>query len=209
MRFLAKCLGFYIALCACLTGASYVLSPSCARVTTPPDVVVVLSAGWAGPGILDTGTRARLETGLDLAMNFNAVLAVTGGNVGGSTGSIAAAMADHANAQTRLLSGLVVEPHALSTLQNAQFTVPLLPEDAQVLVVTERFHALRSAASFALAGRPSPVCASPTGARSLRGGVFVPVYETAAWGLNIARGAAFGVARVFGMSARLPDWFLA
>lgn len=205
---LLRLLTAYVLLCAVLAFGSALVVPSCASVTQARDVALVLGAGIRKDGTLTPNSATRTEAGAGLYRRglVSAVHLSGGGAVAGT--SIGETMARHAMAQGVAESALSWEGLSQSTLQNALFSLPMLPEDARIRVVTEPYHALRGAASMAMAGRPSPVCAAPRGDTGAYDWTRNRLRETAAWGLNIFRGSVWLSASALGRSDALPDWVL-
>lgn len=198
----------YVLLCAVLGFGSAFVVPSCASVTGTRDVALVLGAGIRRDGTLSPDSATRTEAGAELYRRglVSAVHLSGGGAVGGTT--IGETMARHAMDHGVPESALSWEGRSQSTLQNAVFSLPMLPEDATIRVVTEPYHALRGAASFLAAGRPSPVCAAPRGDTGAYDWTRDRLRETAAWGLNILRGSAYGISALLGRTDALPEWAL-
>jgi uncharacterized SAM-binding protein YcdF (DUF218 family) len=183
--------------------------PYCADVTTPRDAALVLGAGVNKDGSLSADTAVRVDAAVALYERglVQRVHLSGGGMVGGVT--IGERMGERARQQGLPEAAVTWEGQSQSTLQNALFSLPMLPAEDRLIVVTEPYHALRGAASLAWAGRPAAACGS---ARGLQGGhdwLRDNLRESAAWGLNILRGGAYLLAAALGQTARLPGWVLA
>lgn len=67
---------------------------------------------------------------------------------------LAALMAQHAMSLGVPETAIFIEPNARSTLQNALFSMPIIPEAKSIRIVTDSFHIPRSWMSFYWAGYP-------------------------------------------------------
>lgn len=113
------------------------------------DVIVCLGAGMDPDGTLDSAALARVdrcvqlyEAGLAPAIVFSGGVAhVDGPNAGGQ-------MARYARSLGVPEENTVIEGRAQSTLQNALFSLELVPDALEIILVTEAFHLPRSWASF-------------------------------------------------------------
>ena len=133
--------------------------------TTQPiprgDVIICLGAGVTANGTLGHGSVERAETCGALFEAGSAPLVLF-------TGGPAAAGAPSAAERMAALSGVpaeasIIEPLAQSTLQNALFSLPLLPDDTHLILVSEGFHLPRAQASFWAFGasNTTPYASSP------------------------------------------------
>ena len=173
----------------------------------PAAAIIVLS----GPGALQTGlvgeSQARVERGVEL---FQAGLAPRLIMTGGSPGDISAAvvMRDHAIGLGVPADRIEVEPASRSTLQNAEFVARMAPEllNAPVIIVTHRYHMLRSLASFRWGGFNQMQAAVPD----------VPsipqsrhaMMEALKWPVNAVRGGIGRLALALGVPPETVDPFL-
>jgi uncharacterized SAM-binding protein YcdF (DUF218 family) len=188
---------------------SPIVTSSCEDLDRTFDIAVVMGGGATQDGLTDTSMRRIVEAvRLYQAGNVRAIHATGYGPNGAVHESEASAMRSVALAAGVPAEHISIEDRSRSTLENARFSVPLLPADATLLIVTDRFHTLRSAASFAWAGRLAPFCAVPNAEDSGEETRRRMKYEVLAWGLNIARAGGFSLASLLGQSGRLPDWFL-
>lgn len=209
LRWLVGAAVLYSLLCAGLVAASITLTPSCASIDDKYDIAVVLGGGDE----LRAAVRAK-ETGrvhaairlLDRAVVRR--LHLTGGGPDGlsSNANYLAGIARGKGVPESLLS---LETQSFSTLQNALFSLRILPEEASLIVVTEDFHAWRAKASFLWAGRAVDICASPDPDRPTREFVRVRAREIAAWAVNIARVGVWSAAQALGLGDLLPVRVLA
>ncbi len=113
------------------------------------DAIVCLGGGMAARGTLAEPGLKRVErcvqlyeSGLAPVIVFTGgVAAPNGPSAGGQMGRFAQTLGlpEHA---------VIAEGRAQSTLQNALFTLDLIPEAAGIIVVSEAFHLPRSGASF-------------------------------------------------------------
>lgn len=105
------------------------------------------SAGYDQPGPV---SRARAETCAALyAAGVAPIIVVTG--YGAEGHPVSTAMAGVLREAGVPDTAIINEPRAQSTIQNAAYGVPLLPDDvARVIIVTDRFHLPRAALTFRL-----------------------------------------------------------
>lgn len=210
MRLLRRLLIFacaYVLLCVALTLASPLVSPDCAAVETPRDIAVVLGSGNTAKK-LNPSSRARIAGGVALYKAGRVkALHTTGAGLAGNA-SVGEGMARMAIREGVPADRVTWEGRARSTLENALLSLPVLPQDAELIIVTDRFHSLRGAASFVWAGRPSAFCSVPLPRDGTNSLWRTPVWEVGGWGVNIARGAVFLAASAVGLADHLPDAFL-
>jgi uncharacterized SAM-binding protein YcdF (DUF218 family) len=120
-----------------------------ARTLKPADAIVCLGGGMSADGTLAAPTLTRVErcvqlfeAGLAPVIVFSGGLArPTGPSAGSQMGRFAMTLGLPENA-------VVKEGLAQSTLQNALFSLPLIPNAERIIIVTEAFHLPRSWASF-------------------------------------------------------------
>ncbi len=190
--------------------------PSPQATPRPADAIVCLGAGmsrtqgWLAP---DSASYRRAATCARLqASGVAPVIIFTG--AGHEISSAAAAMARVASAQGVPDSAIVLEEEANSTIQNAAFSVPRLPDGAaRIIVVSDRFHLPRSVTIFrmltGLQVEPFPADPfidgpDPGGRTKLR---WITREASAIW-LNVARGATYVVAGWLGVDAQTRiGWF--
>ena len=129
------------------------------RPPAPPaaaDAVICLGAGVArnDPRLPDAASARRAEVCATLHGNGVAPVVIFTG-AGRADRSTAAAMAAHAMGLGLPPEAARIEAEARSTIQNAAFSLSLLPQDARrVVLVSDAFHLPRSAVIFRLAGYP-------------------------------------------------------
>jgi len=113
------------------------------------DVIICLGAGMSVDGTLDAAALTRVDRCVQL---FEAGLApsiVFSGGVARLNGPNAGAqMALYAQSLGVPAESTIAEGRAQSTLQNALFSLELVPEAQDIILVTEAFHLPRSWASF-------------------------------------------------------------
>lgn len=130
----------------------------------PADAIMCLGAGMDASGTLDHAALRRVERCVELYDAGLAPTVVFSGGVARSTGPSAAhQMGLYAQSLGLPVGALVEEGRAQSTLQNALFSLDLVPDAMRIIVVTEAFHLPRAWASFRWAsfetGMPAPVTA--------------------------------------------------
>ncbi|GAA4217367.1 uncharacterized SAM-binding protein YcdF (DUF218 family) [Sagittula marina] len=207
MRLLIKLFAGYILFCTALVLLSINLVQRCDALRSHFDVAVVLGGGSTTDG-LSIDSAARVIAGVRLYQTGTVdSLLMTGAGALGQA-STAKAMARKARDMSVDSEGILVEPASQSTLQNARFSLEILPEDTRLIVVTEPFHALRGAASFLWAGKAVSVCATPKVPRPGQGTLRARVREVAAWAVNIPRAAGWTMAAWLVPEDRLPLWIL-
>jgi len=167
-------------------------------------IIVVLGAGQTHDGNMGRATAERLWTGIELFHALgDARMVVTGGILVDETRAVATAMAEAALLADVPENRLLVEPKALSTLQNALFTAGLLGAEtsAPIILVTHRFHLPRAWASFRWAGMQDltlyPV--DTPNDHWLRFGAGIVFTESAKSVLNAGRAAVASVADLLGL----------
>lgn len=119
------------------------------RALQPADAIVCLGGGMNANGALSAPTLTRVErcvqlfeAGLAPVIVFSGGIARPNGpSAGRQMGRIAMTLGLPQNA-------IVQEGLAQSTLQNALFSLPLIPNAERIIIVTEAFHLPRSWASF-------------------------------------------------------------
>jgi uncharacterized SAM-binding protein YcdF (DUF218 family) len=164
----------------------------------PADAILCLGAGVAGndPGLPDSASDRRAQHCATLhAAGIAPVVIFTGYGV--PDHSAAEAMAARAIALGLPPSAALRETAAESTIQNAAFSLPLLPETAgRVILVSDAFHLPRAWVIFRLTGyeevslHVAPAIETATQGASMRRWI---LRETLAIWVNVARGAAYVV----------------
>ncbi|KUF12365.1 hypothetical protein AVJ23_01130 [Pseudoponticoccus marisrubri] len=198
----------FLLLCLLLPTLSRFVTPPCTDRERPVEIAVVLGGGASARG-LGPDTASRVDAGVAL---FDRGLArhlhMTGGGTAQDGLTIGAAMAQRAIAAGVPPAQVSWEGASQSTLENALFSRPALPAGEKRILVTESFHSLRAAASFAWAGRPGAICAAPAARRSARGWLWTRTRETLAWGWNLPRALVWSAAAVTGLQDALPETWL-
>lgn len=117
------------------------------------DAIICLGAGVDAQGRVDAAGRVRAETCAELVQAGAAPMVLfSGGPLRPGLPSGAAGMAAIAMARGVAPSAILVEEASYSTLQNALFSLPMLPDGARLILVTEAFHLPRAWASFRVMG---------------------------------------------------------
>lgn len=180
----------------------------------PAEAIVCLGAGATPAGEIGRASNQRAQSCIDLYEAGRApLIAFTGGIADTSktpsvkTPSVAALMAAQARKRGVPERAILEEHRSLSTLQNALFTLPLMPETAKIILVTESYHLPRSYVSFKWAGlilAPSEITVfaahgSP-GAWLSPPGVSALLRETTAIWFNLLRASLWTAAHRFGIA---------
>ncbi|WP_421904389.1 YdcF family protein [Mameliella sp.] len=208
LRWLVRAAVIYSLACVALTLGSLLLTPACSTVEQPYDIAVVLGGGDELRKAVQEAETGRVHSAVRLyRRGLVQHLHLTGGGPDGrsSNAPLLARLARDKGLPDTVLS---TEARSLSTLQNALFSRPYLPSEADLILVTEAFHAWRAKASFVWAGRPAAICASPEPGRRLPHRTLHLVREVAAWGANILRAGAWSIGRAMGLETRLPQFLL-
>ncbi|MEM9754541.1 MAG: YdcF family protein [Pseudomonadota bacterium] len=166
------------------------------------DAIICLGAGMAGPTSPEPGrfSRQRAETCARLYnLGVAPIIIFTG--EGNDVSSAAAAMDAVAAAAGVPDTARIVEPLAQSTIQNADYSLPLLPDGARrIVIVSDGTHLPRSWVIFrafgveALAAYPTPRPRRMTAA-SLR---LAAREATAIW-FNVWRGGLYAAGGLAGI----------
>lgn len=169
------------------------------------DAIMCLGTGLDENGQPGSMAQARVETCVDLFRHGVApVVIFTGGLDEASGVTEGDAMARAALALGLPESALLVERESRSTLQNALFSLPLVPDAERIVLVTQAFHLPRSWASYRWAGARG-VALYPAGRIMRQGGVATAsmlVRESLAIWFNLARASAFTLGGIAGISER-------
>jgi len=157
----------------------------------PADAIICLGAGVsrADPSLPDPASDRRARHCATLHAGGVAPVVIFTGY--GTSGFPAAeAMAARAIAEGLPPDAAWIEPTALSTIQNAAFSLPMLPEGTRrVILVSDAFHLPRASVIFRLAGaddvalHATPATDRPPWRWMLR--------ESVAIWFNVARGTAY------------------
>ncbi len=119
----------------------------------PADAIVCLGGGMDARGTLAQATLTRVDRCVQLyEAGLAPVVVFTGGTRTDGGPSAGGQMARYAETLGLPSRAGLIEGAAQSTLQNALFSLPLLPEAENIILVTEAFHLPRSYASFQWAG---------------------------------------------------------
>jgi uncharacterized SAM-binding protein YcdF (DUF218 family) len=175
------------------------------------DAIICLGAGVDGAGRIDAASLARAQACAGLARAEAAPIVIfTGGPSRPGAPSAAAGMADAAQSTGLGQALIILEQSAQSTLQNALYSLALLPDDARLILVTEAFHLPRAWASFRVMGAGDLALYPSERLRRAEGGGFalgMLTRESVALWFNAARFAAWRLGGVIGVddSAR-ADW---
>ena len=129
------CLAF-VCLCGALTGLSFVVVPSCRSVTAQYDTAVVLGGGMHRDGRLAADTAIRVAEGVALYQAGKVgQLHMTGGGWSPLGITVGQSMARAALDAGVPPDAVTLEDLSQSTLQNAQFSLPML-DPAQSIIKT-------------------------------------------------------------------------
>lgn len=142
----------YGTLCLSLAVGSTMFTRDCSIIRTPYDVAIVLGGGLDTLHFVRDQKLGRVDAAVALYARDRITRLHLSGGGDDHTSSTARALARIAMDSGVPEIAITQETQSLSTLQNALFSLPDLPEDASLLIVTEGYHAWRSWASF-LSGR--------------------------------------------------------
>jgi len=170
--------------------------------------IVCLGGGMSPDGTLHPPTVKRVETCVALYHAKRApIIAFTGGRGipdGPAAGEQMAALANTLGVPPQ---AIVIEDASQSTLQNALFTLPLLQQSNDLILVTEAFHLPRSWASFWwFGGREMSLVASErirAQGHNAAGWTMIPREAIAIW-FNLGRASLWSTAALFGKQD--DDW---
>lgn len=170
----------------------------------PADAILCLGGDMAADGTLGPAAIARVDRCVEGWRAGRAPLVLFTGAGGRANGPTEAAqMARYGRENGLPDAAILVETASDSTLQNALFSLPLLPDATDIIIVTEAFHLPRSAASFHWAawsqGRPLTTTLIPSepvrrNAQSGRIEWRMLTRESLAIWFNLARAAVYTVA---------------
>ncbi|MFY0597222.1 MAG: YdcF family protein [Cognatishimia sp.] len=164
--------------------------------------IICLGGGMSDDGTLHPPTIKRVETCVALYHAQRAPIIAFSGGRGIPNGPAAGEqMATLAKTMGVPAKAIVTESASQSTLQNALFTLPLLRQSNDLILVTEAFHLPRSWASFWwFGGRDMSLFASERIRRhshSAAGWTMIPREAIAIW-FNIGRASLWSTASLFG-----------
>jgi DUF218 domain. len=95
-------------------------------------------------------------------------------------------------------------------LQNALFSLPLVPEAGRIVLVSDGFHLWRSWASFAWAGNaPVALCKSSVMGVTPSEWPKTLLLEPVKLALNLVRASLWSIPGWLGLQDGAPSWFLA
>ncbi len=183
---------------------------------TPANVIMVFGAGMDPDGALHTPTILRVEKGVALYQQGAAPRLHMSGGVardgGPSAGDQMRALAVHLGVPDDVITS---ETRSLSTLQNALFSLPDLPQKGRIIAVSEGFHLPRVWASLHWAAmnddrRFDVALASSEPFRSTSQDLIWPegtmvAREVMAAGFNVLRATAWQIGGIVGAENR-DDW---
>lgn len=182
-----------------------------ATAPTGAQLIVVLSGDYLPREKLAEYTKSRVDHGIALYKQGVAPLMVMSGGTQAAAPApiVADVMRRYAIAQGVPANAVLTEGRSHSTLQNALFTANLRPKDLEqpIVLVTSRFHALRSKLSFRWAGFRQITLSAP--AIDPPGGSYWIPMEGIKWPVNIARGGLFSILRAIGVPQHPLDRILA
>ncbi len=171
----------------------------------PVDVAIVLGGGTKPDLILDFATRHRVRMGAFHLDAGNATwLIMTGGPMGKTDVTAASVMRDFAVEAGANGDRILLEEHARTTFENLRLAFEMM--DARGLttfaIVSDDYHLARARELARFMGR------EPSGLGAARSFHFAPramqititLRETAAWGYNLYKAAAWWVLGMFGYS---------
>jgi uncharacterized SAM-binding protein YcdF (DUF218 family) len=175
------------------------------RALQPADAIVCMGGSMSADGTLAASTLTRVERCVQLFEAGLAPVIIFSGGIARPTGpSAGAQMGRFAMTLGVPQDGVIAEGLAQSTLQNALFSLPLIPNAERIIIVTEAFHLPRSWASFRWAqwelGHPAKsftlVMSEDVRRNPLTGDVRwnMLVRESLAIWFNAVRAAAYSVA---------------
>ncbi len=119
------------------------------RALKPADAIVCMGGGMSANGTLSAPTLTRVERCVQLFEARLAPVIIFSGGIARPNGPSAASQMGRFAMTLGLPQNAVIEEGlAQSTLQNALFSLPIIPNAEHIIVVTEAFHLPRSWASF-------------------------------------------------------------
>ena len=141
--------GLYVVMSLAMLAWTFLWHEPDVRGMQKADAIICLGAGMDGAGTLDRAALTRVdrcvqlfEAGLASTIVFSGGIAREDGpNAGGQ-------MARYAQSLGVPADQTIIEGRAQSTLQNALFSLDLVPDAQDIILVTEAFHLPRSWASF-------------------------------------------------------------
>ena len=200
-------LAFLLVLAFYVVTVAYVFNYEEAVALPKADAIVVLGGNTSRNGALYGSTATRVATGIKLYKAGVAPLIVM---TGGGEPRMGDDMAEEAIRAGIPKESVLIENRSESTVQNALFTSNLteLTPETSVLIVTHRYHLLRSWASFRWAGFKdvSYYAADPDAEYSLdHSGIKKEAFK---WPVNVFRASLASVFRWLGAPQEAYAWFL-
>ncbi|WP_052245239.1 YdcF family protein [Halocynthiibacter namhaensis] len=152
-RVLAFCVLTFVCLLIFIPTFSWLQDISEPREFTQADVIMVFGAGMDADGTLHQSTILRVEKGVALYNQGTAPqMHMSGGMARAGGPSAGDQMRDLAVSLGVPRDAITSETRSLSTLQNALFSLPDLPQTGRIIAVSEGFHLPRVWASLKWAG---------------------------------------------------------
>ena len=174
-------------------------------IADPVDAIIVLGGGTKPDGILDFTTRQRVRMGTYHLTQGNAdVMIMTGGPMGTSDITAASVMRDYAVELGAASADVLLEERSRTTLENLRFALQIMDDNGLTTfaIVSDDYHLARARQLARVLGR------EPAGLGASRGLYYEPramqititLRETAAWGYNLYKAAAWWVLGLLGVS---------
>lgn len=197
-----------------VTFGSAVLTPGCDRLVEELphlDAIIVLGGDMNDDGRIGPSSIRRVEAAVALYLATKPDhFVATGGDAGFASVPAGRQMIDLAYDLGVPRRALVAETGSYSTLQNALFSLPLVPEADRIVLVSDGFHLWRSWASFAWAGTaPVALCKSSVFGVSPSEWPKTLLLEPVKLALNLVRASFWSILGRVGLQGRAPSWFLA
>ncbi|MEM7211343.1 MAG: YdcF family protein [Pseudomonadota bacterium] len=174
-------------------------------IQSPVDVAIVLGGGAKPDAIIDFTTRQRVRIGAyHLAQGNARHLIMTGGPMRGTDQTAAALMRDFAVGIGADGTKILLEEGARTTFENLRLSFEMMDANgwATFAIVSDDYHLARARELARFMGR------EPSGLGASRGLFYEPtpmqilitLRETAAWGYNLYKAAAWWVLELVGVS---------
>lgn len=174
-------------------------------IASPVDVAIVLGGGAKPDLILDFTTRQRVRIGAYHLMQGNAGhLIMTGGEMRGMGITAASVMRDYAVELGADPSKILLEENARTTFENLRLSFSMMDQRnlSSFAIISDDYHLARARQLARFIGR------EPSGLAASRGLYFEPrpmqiaitLRETAAWGYNLYKAAAWWALGLAGFS---------
>ena len=144
-RWINLCIAAYVAMSLAMVCWTFLWPEPELNKIVPADALICLGGGMDKYGVLAESTLNRVDRCVELyRAGLAPVILFTGGTSTFDGPSAAGQMSRYAIAFGLPASAILTENRAHSTLQNALFSLPLIPDAASLIVVTEAFHLPRS-----------------------------------------------------------------